>query len=153
MASQNQTGLVGRPEPLGQPQPTLTPVMTPAALLFPTKLAASHAAGVAAIQLSLVNSGGHQVEELNSNGKVTNGFVLYAVGHTSTRNVTGVAVLQVGSGKTLSPFTPEQRSTWGLIRNELTQFKATMAVQSPVGGTGTKAFSARVCAFFGPELG
>ncbi len=142
MASQDQTGLVGRSDPLGQPQPTLTPVMTPTTLLFLTKLAASQAAGVAAIQLSLVNSGGHQVEELNSNGEVINGFVLYAVGDTSKRNVTGVAVLQVGSGKTLLPFTPKQQSAWGLIRDELTQFKAAMAVQSPAGGTGTKAFSA-----------
>ena len=141
MAPQIQTGLTDRPTRVVQQQPTLTPVTTPTMVLFLTKLAASKAAGVAAIRVSLVNNGGHQVEDLNSKGERIVGFVLYAVGNASTKKVTGVAVLQMGSGSTLSPFTPAQRSAWGLIRNELTQFRASIAVQPPAGGTGTKVMA------------
>ena len=122
--------------------PTLTPVMTPTTMLFLTKLAASQAAGVAAIRLSLLSNGGHQVEELNSNGETIIGFILYPVGDPSTKKVTGVAVMQVGqSSRTPSPFTPAQRSAWGLIGNELKQFSASTPtpVQATAGGTGTKA--------------
>jgi hypothetical protein len=121
-----------------KPPATLTPVTTSTTLLFLTTLAASKAAGVAAIRLSLVESGGHQVEELNAKGEVIVGFALYAVGNAKAKKVTGVAVLQVGSGKALRPFTPAQRSAWGLIKNELTQYRASIAVRPPAGGAGTK---------------
>jgi uncharacterized membrane protein YgcG len=141
MAPQIQTGLTNRPtrvvQPV-QPQPTLTPVTTPTTTLFLTKLAASKAAGVTAIRLSLVDNGGHQVEELNAKGEVIVGFALYAVGDAKAKKVTGVAVLQVGSGRALRPFSPAQRSAWGLIRNELVQFKASGTVRPPAGGAGTK---------------
>jgi len=122
--------------------PTLTPVTTPTTMLFLTKLAASQAAGVAAIRLSLLSNGGHQVEELNSKGETIIGFILYPVGDPSTKKVTGVAVMQIGqSSRIPSPFTPAQRSAWGLIGNELKQFSTSTPtpVQATAGGTGTKA--------------
>jgi hypothetical protein len=121
--------------------PKLTPVTTPTVMLFLTKLAASQASGVAAIRLTLLNNGGHEVEELNSKGERIVGFILYAVGDTSTKKVTAVAVMQIGSSsRAPSQFTPAQQSAWSLITNELKQLSASTPtpVQAPVGGTRTK---------------
>jgi Pretoxin HINT domain len=126
--------------------PPLTPVMTPTTLLFLTTLAASQAAGVAAIRLSLINHGGHQVEELNSKGERIVGFILYAVGDVSPKKAAGVAVMQIGSSsRTPSPFTPAQQSAWGLIANELKQFRASntsTAVETSAGEIGAKMLEA-----------
>jgi len=121
------------PLPVLPPQPTLTPVTTPTMVLFLTTLAASKAAGVAAIRLSLLNNGGHQVEELNAKGERIVGFVLYAVGNAGAKKATGVAVLQMGSGNALLPFTSAQRSACGLMRDEITQYRATLAAPLPAG--------------------
>src|SRR5215469_13692518 len=73
------------PLPVFPTQPTLKPVTTPTMVLFLTKLAASKAAGVAGIRLTILNNGGRQVEELNSKGERIVGFVLYAVSKTKTK--------------------------------------------------------------------
>jgi uncharacterized membrane protein YgcG len=118
--------------------PPLQPLATPTTRAFLTQLAASKAAGVAAILLSLVNDNGLLVEELDSYGKMIVGFVLYPVGKSSTQKITGIAVMQMGSSsRTPSPFTAAQLSAWGLITNELKLATSSSAAQAPAGGTGT----------------
>jgi hypothetical protein len=113
--------------------PTLKPVTTPTMMVFLTQLAASKAAGVAGILLSHADNGGLQIEELNSAGEMIVGFTLYAVGDANTQKTTGVAVIQMGSSnRTPSPFTPEQRSAWSLIANELQQYQALNAPKPAV---------------------
>ena len=117
---------------------TLKPVTTPTVMVFLTQLAASQAAGVAGILLSLADNGGLQIEELNSKGEMIVGFTLYAVGDANTQKTTGVAVIQIGSSnRTPSPFTPEQQSAWSLIANELQQYQA-LNTPKPAVGTEVK---------------
>lgn len=116
-------------------QPGLIPVTSPTTTLFLTTLPASKAAGVAAIRMSRVNgvNGDIQLEELGAQGETIIGFVLHALVDSSTKKVTGIAVTQMGSSGTPSPFTPAQRSAFGLITNELKQFSTSSAVNAPAG--------------------
>jgi hypothetical protein len=104
-------------------QPVLTPVASPATILFPTALAASKAAGVAAIRVSRVNND-LDMEELNAQGGTIIGFVFDPVVDGSTKNVTGITVTQMGSSQTPSTLTPAQLSALTLITNELKQYQA-----------------------------
>jgi hypothetical protein len=114
-----------------QLHPALTPVTSPTMILFLTTLPASKAAGVAAIRMSRVN-GDFQLEELDEQGDTIIGLVLHIVVDTSTQKVTGIAVTQMGSSATPSPFTPAQLSAFSLITNELKQFQASLPASANV---------------------
>jgi hypothetical protein len=117
-------------------QPALTPVTSPTMVLFLTALPASKAAGVAAIRMSRVN-GDFQLEELDAQGDTIIGLVLHIVVDTSTQKVTGIAVTQMGSSTTPSPFTPAQLSAFSLITNELKHFQASLPASANVPAANT----------------
>jgi hypothetical protein len=119
-----------------QLHPALTPVTSPTMILFLTTLPASKAAGVAAIRMSRVN-GDFQLEELDEQGDTIIGLVLHIVVDTSTQKVTGIAVTQMGSSATPSPFTPAQLSAFSLITNELKQFQASLPASANVPAANT----------------
>lgn len=108
-------------------KPVLTPVVSPATILFPAALPASKAAGVAAIRVSRVNND-LNLEELNAQGGTIIGFTFDPIISSGTTNVTGISVTQMGSSATPSTLTPAQLSALTLITNELQQYKASQTV-------------------------
>lgn len=111
--------------------PPITSVMTATMALFPTTLAASQAAGVAAIRLTRVGTD-LQVEELNAIEATIIGFVMHPL-LSSTKQVTAIAITQMGQSSVPSPLTPAQKAALTLIANELKQFTASGAPTSPPG--------------------
>jgi hypothetical protein len=89
--------------------------------VYPTQLSASKAAGIAAIRLSQVN-GDVLVEELNANHEIIIGFRLHPLVE-SGKNITAIAITQLGSSPNPLPLTAAQRSAFGLITNELKTLK------------------------------
>lgn len=116
----------------GKLQPILTPVTSQNLILFLTTLPASKAAGVAAIRVSRVTAAA-QVEELNADADTIVGFLLKPVVDASTKQVTGIAVTQMGGSDTPEPFTPTQQAAFALMTSELKQFQAANDADAAVG--------------------
>jgi len=90
--------------------------------LFPTKLAASKAAGFQAIRLSHVGLD-LQLEELDAHEQRIIGFVLHPT-FGPAKKVTAVAITQMGSHGAPSPLSTAQRAALVLITNELKHLKS-----------------------------
>jgi hypothetical protein len=105
-------------------------------LIFPTKLAASKAAGVRAIRLSRVKYD-IRYEQLDERNQTIIGFVLHPIVDEGKR-VTGATLTRMGSDK--GTLGSADRSALGLIVDELSQFARSGLEGGATGGEGTVVY-------------